>query len=194
MRNTYGVQYSLADHLKVQLEEFDFDEKFQAAVSLNRVDAHFIDLFFSGKANEVYLKVEELLNNDKIKNGAKQECQTKIAQAKSSEDEAAEKIRSDECQIAFHKIKRYFIDNSDNNDTVYTLNEIKLWMVENYPDDIDSHFFNFFTILQESETFLKGKEAVCDKDFYKKFKAYFKDNNLDTIIKAFLDIVEKTST
>lgn len=187
---THGVYYTLNEFLHHQLEEAGFDEEFQSVVDSddsNAINVSYVELHFSGKAQEVLYKVQNLLNDKKNKVAAQRECLKKIEQAKRDQEVALEKAKAPETLAAFEKMKKCFIDSIDYNDAVYAFVEIEILFGTLHKDI--ANLFEFMKILKKSEFFIKADKAVCDEEFYKDFNEYFP--HVDVIIAQVKSILKK---
>ncbi len=137
----HGVYYTIQHHLQKQFDDIGFDEAFQNAVSSNEIGVHFINLFFSGKSEETWQKIQNLLKDAKIKEAAIQECQLKVVKRKFDEKEALDKVASPRIQEAFRNMKVNFIENPYYNDAVYTFVDVELLFAAKYPKYVDERFF-----------------------------------------------------
>ena len=176
----YGTDYSLIQHLENELNAVGFNKDFEEVVSTNEIDVCFAILFFSGKADEVAKKVTNLLEDQKIVQEAQKICLERIENNLKEDEESIKNIDSIVTQTAFYKLKQNFIDNQNFNDAVYTLIEIELLFKAQHPQEVNHKFFSFIKTLFESDFFRRGKEVVCNKDFYMQFKDYF--TSIDLIV------------
>ena len=186
-----GVYYTFSDYLHADLLMLGFNEEFQTAIVSNDINLNFIILYFSGQSNKILSNLQSLLKNSKLEEAAKKECQKKIEKAKKDDAEALKKVEDPSTKDAFNKMKRCFIDNTNYNDAVHLLVEVEFLFKVYHSENYKPIFFDFLKELKQSEFFIKGKDAVCDKYFYLNFNAYF--SRIDLLITVLDDIVIKTA-
>lgn len=188
----YGVGYTLSDYLHDDLIRLGFNDEFQKAVASvdSNLNFSFIVLYFTGQPNRILNDIQNLLKDPKIEEAAKIECLKKIEKAKKDDAEILEKVEALDTKQNFDKMKKCFIENTDNNDTVDLLLGVEFFLKADYPDEkLDHEFFGFLKLLK-NEFLIDGK-AVCDKYFYLNFNAHF--GHIDRYNTVLSDIITKTA-